>query len=175
MISDQILNSAKSLSSSMVNPLKNKYLIFFIIFTFIGIIIVVNIFSYVNILTKADENPLVPKTRAQSGLVINIIILVVIIVFCGYYIYKFSDKSGFLNIFRTSSKPKTGFPSSVVIPDKFSSCADSKPLIPFKDYIAPIDLKPKKCIDCKTYPDPSKTTAQCRDNYNAQGVLKSVR
>jgi hypothetical protein len=175
MIPDQILNPAKLLSSSMSNPLKNKYLIFFIIFTFIGIIIVVNIFSYVNILTKADENPLVPKTRAQSGLMINIIILVVIIVFCGYYIYKFSDKSGFFKTFKTTfTKPKSGFPSSVFV-SPLSSCADSKPLIPFKDYIAPIDLKPKKCIDCKTYPDPSKTTVPCRDNYNAQGVLKSVR
>lgn len=161
---------------SIVSSLKIKYLIFSIIFVFIGIIVIINISSYANILSKSDEIPQVPKTRARSGLIVNIVLLILIIGFCGYYIYRFSDQSGFSKLpgFSWFKPKKQGFPSSVVIPNGFSSCADSKPLIKFKDYIEPINLKPKKCIDCKTYPDP-KSLSGCKDSYNAQGVLKSVR
>lgn len=174
MASNELPKAAVEAVKSIIRSQKIKYLLFAIIFLFITIIVIINITSYANILSKSGENPSVPKTRARSGLIVNIVLLILLLGFCVYYFYRFSDNSGifsFGGLFPFfKSKSKIGFP--VVADISTSPCRDARPIFPPVKDIGPVDLKPKKCLgNCQTS-DP-RTPSDCKGNYSAQGILKS--
>jgi hypothetical protein len=168
----------------ILKSILTKRLIIAILFTIILIVVLINLFSYINILSKSSENPDVPKGRVTSVLCASIILAIILILATGYFYYKyFNPKSIEMKaFFDISPTTKFGIPTTATS----SKCSDADAMLLADKikttYIAPnIDLHPSACKGkgkCgSAFPDPMKIDPKCKGGkygYDVKGISKSV-
>jgi hypothetical protein len=168
----------------ILKSILRKRLIIAILFTIILVVILINLFSYINILSKSSENPSVPKGRATSVLCASIVLVIILIISAGYFYYKrFNPKSIEIKaFFELDPKTKFGTPTTFTT----SKCSDADAILLAgkikTTYIAPnIDLHPSACKGkgkCSSaFPDPMKIDPKCKGGkygYDVKGIAKSI-
>jgi len=156
---------------------RTKNLIFGFLCLIIIIIFLINIFSYIRILSKSSENPDVPKSRATASLIACIVVLLLTIIFAGYYFYKwFNPVNPTLSTFG-SLLPGGTFPK-VPIKTELSPCYDAEATLAEKSLklnVGAIELRPTlcakpglggQCFDTKIKDPRGVDTEQIKKAYN---------
>lgn len=153
---------------------RTKNLIFGFLCLIIIIIFLVNIFSYIRILSKSSENPKVPKSRATASLIACIVVLLLTIIFTGYYFYKWFNP---LNP-TLSTGILRGDLQKIPIKTTLSPCYDAEATLAEKSLmlnIEPINLRPTlcakpglggQCFDTKIKDPRGVDTEQIKKAYN---------
>ena len=164
----------------LIDKLQTKYIIISVILLFFLIVVVINVFSYINILSKSSENPAVPKSRATARLIADVVLMIILIFFVGYYGYKYFNPNPFVT---KGKEPyfnlKGKFPEMISIGSN-TGCTDADSMSlaeKIKPYIKnDIDLRPNDCNDkgCKSrLKDPrNEDVTKCK-NYDAKQLAKS--
>ena len=167
---------------SVFSAMKYKYLIIAIIFLFFLVVVILNTISYINILNQSTENPYVPKGRATAMLIADIILLLVLIFFTGYYGYRyFRPNPNIINnvnpfSFLSPKAPRFGTPIRTT--DSVCKDADSTLLAEKIRLNKPnpiINLKPNNCsVHCDKFKDPrTLESGKCKNTYDASNIAKS--
>jgi len=180
-------SSFLSINSKIVNTIKNlrwQTIIFIVLFSFAIIIILMNTFSNISILTKASDNKNISSGTTSVYLVLNIFILLVAAALISFCIYRLANPH---NIFAKLQKviniqnEKFGIP---VVVGPNTTFADSIPSIG-KDKFEGLDisnLRPNACKskdNCstrvpngRTIPDPRPINSKCKDAYGSRNLPK---
>lgn len=165
---------------------RTKNLIFGFLCLIIIIIFLINIFSYIKILSKSSENPDVPKSRATASLIACIIVLLLTIIFAGYYFYKWSNPiNPTLSTFGGLSSG--GELKKAELNPTLSPCYDAEATLldkALKLNIEAIDLKPTlctklgsggQCFDTKIKDPRGVDTEQIKKAYNTYSKAQLSR
>jgi hypothetical protein len=165
------------IASKTFNFFRTKNLIFGFLCLIIIIIFLINVFSYIKILSKSSENPDVPKSRATASLIACIVVLLLTIIFAGYYFYRwFNPVNSNISTFGFLPSGKD-FPK-VPIKTELSPCYDAEATLAEKSLklnIEPINLRPTlcakpgpggQCFDIKIKDPRGVDTEQIKKAYN---------
>jgi hypothetical protein len=178
--------AAAAIHSKVINLMRNtkwETYIFISLFVIALIVIFMNTFSNISILTKASDNENVNSGNTTVYLILNIFILLIVIFFIGFYIYRLINSrsiDSFL-IKGIDLKDKNfNIPVYVGPPTSFE---DSIPVI--ADYklwpTEEVNLRPNACkskTECKSgplkdggraIPDPRNSTG-CKDSYGSRNL-----
>jgi hypothetical protein len=182
-----IIDAAAAVVHSKVETIIKKVRletwIFLFLFTVVLIVIFMNTFSNISILTKASENENVNSGNTTIYLILNIFLLLLVIFFVGFYIYRlFNSRSidSFLVNYFDLKGDKFDIPVYVGPATTF---ADADPVIagtklfPTKE----VNLRPNACkskTECSTklkdgryIRDPrTDSSGKCKDTYGSKNL-----
>ncbi len=182
-----IIDAAASVIQSKVLRIiykaKLETYIFLGIFIFALIVIFMNTFSNISILTKASDNENINSGSTTTYLILNIFIVFVVIFFVGFYIYRLFNSRSIDSILQRKFNLKNDKFGIPVYVGPSTSFGDSIPSIgedKFKDFDIS-NLRPDACKskeECsstlkdggRAIPDPRGVSTKCKDSYGSRNL-----
>lgn len=177
LIPNEIINSVKSFAKNE----KTVKILFLILFSTVLIVVLMNTFSNISILTKASDNENVNSGNTTVYLILNIILLLIVIGFVAFYIYRLVNPRSLTGETNPIDPKDVRFQIPVKV-GRFTSYADSIPTLP-KDKFKDLDisnLRPDACKskdkcstrlpDGRTIQNPKSLDPKCKDAYGSRNL-----
>jgi hypothetical protein len=184
-ITDAAVAVVRSKVLNIINKAKLETWIFLGIFVVSLIVIFMNTFSNISILTKASDNENVDSGSTTTYLILNIFLLLIVIFFVGFYIYRLFNSrpiDSFLTKYFDLKGNKFGIPVYVGPATTFNDSIPSIGVDKFKG-LDISNLRPNACkskTECNTklkdgrYIRDPRTNAngKCKDTYGSRNLNK---
>jgi hypothetical protein len=175
----EIINSVKSFATNE----KTIKILFLILFSIVLIVVLMNTFSNISILTKASDNENVNSGNTTVYLILNIILLLIVIGFVAFYIYRLVNPRSLTGETNGINPQNVKFGGSVLV-GPTTTYADSISTIEIEKFkgLDISNLRPSACKsktecstrspDGRTIQDPRDIPAKCKDAYGSRNLPK---